>query len=69
MERTNLKIFRVKNKMSQGEMAKKIGVSRACYSAIESGKRTGKRSFWISFQNAFNVPDSELWGLMKTDEE
>lgn len=69
MARTNLKLFRVKMKLSQEEMAKKIGCIRATYSAIESGKRTGRQTFWRDFQKAFNIPDAELWGYMKTDEE
>lgn len=34
-ERTNLKVFRVRNKLSQEQIAKKIGVTRACYSAVD----------------------------------
>lgn len=67
--RTNLKIFRVKHRLSQEEMAKKLGYSRATYAAIESGKRAGKQVFWIDFQEAFNVPDEELWGYMKNEED
>lgn len=67
--RTNLKLFRVKMKLSQEEMAKKIGYTRATYSAIECGKRTGRQEFWRDFQRAFNIPDAELWGYMKTDED
>ena len=69
MGRTNLKIFRVKNKLSQEKMAAKIGCTRATYSAIEKGKRDGRRAFWLDFQTAFDVPDGELWGLMKRDDE
>ena len=69
MERTNLKLLRVKNKMSQEDMANKIGCTRATYSAIEIGKREGRRTFWLDFQKAFNIPDGDLWGYMKKDEE
>lgn len=69
MARTNLKIFRVKNHLSQEEMAKRIGCMRATYSAIESGKRSGRQAFWLDFQKAFSIPDEELWGYMKNDEE
>lgn len=67
--RTNLKLFRIKQKMSQEDIAFKIGVTRATYSSIECGKRTGRQYFWLAFQKAFNIPDEELWGYMKTDEE
>lgn len=69
MERTNLKLFRTKQKLSQGEVAELVGCSRATYSSIESGTRNGNHSFWLSFQKAFSIPDSELWGLMKRDNE
>ena len=68
MERTNLRIFRVKNKLSQEQMAKRIGVTRATYSAIEKGTRNGKQTFWVKFQKAFSIPDNDLWGYIKTDE-
>lgn len=67
--RTTLKLFRVKLHLTQEEMAKKIGCTRATYSAIEKGSRTGRRAFWLDFQKAFDIPDSDLWGYMKTDEE
>ena len=69
MERTNLKVFRVKLKLSQEQIAEKIGCRRATYAAIESGKRNGRQSFWVELQKAFNIPDDELWGLMKRDNE
>ena len=61
--RTNLKLFRVKAGLSQAEMSKKIGCSRATYSAIESGTRNGTMSFWNRFQQAFVLPSNEMWGL------
>ena len=65
--RTNLKIFRIKQHLSQSEMAEKIGCNRATYAAIESGARNGKQSIWTKFQQAFELPDSEMWKLMKND--
>lgn len=69
MERTNLKVFRTKQKMTQEEMANCIGYMRATYSAIESGKRNGRQAFWKDLQAAFNISDAEMWELMKKDEE
>lgn len=69
MARTNLKLFRVKLKMSQEEFANKIGYQRATYSAIESGKRSGRQQFWRDLQKAFNIPEAEMWELMKQDEK
>ena len=44
--RTNLKLFRVKKKLSQDEFADVIGCTRATYSSIESGKRDGRLTIW-----------------------
>lgn len=68
-QRTNLKLLRVKSKLTQEQMADKIGCTRATYSAIECGTRNGRDTFWTDFQKAFNIPDEELWGYMKKDEE
>ena len=67
--RTELKLFRVKQKLSQEEMAIKIGCGRVSYASIEIGRRNGTNDFWLAFQKAFNVPDEDMWGLMKNDTE
>ena len=67
--RTNLKLFRVKNGLSQEDIAFKIGCGRATYASVETGKRNGTNSFWLALQKAFSIPDSEMWGLIKRDEE
>lgn len=66
--RTELKIFRVKQHLSQEEMAEKIGCKRSTYSSIEKGVRDGKQSFWLAFQKAFDIPDGEIWALMHKEE-
>lgn len=65
--RTNLKVFRVKQKMTQDEMAEQIGYTRAAYSSIEKGKRNGRDAFWRDLQKAFNLDDTEMWSLMKNE--
>lgn len=65
--RLNLKVFRVSKNMTQGEFADRVGVDRATYSNIELGKRSGKTEFWNNLQKEFDVPDSEMYGLMKID--
>ena len=65
--RTNLKIFRVKRHLSQAEMCEKIGCSRATYSAVESGSRLGRQTFWKDLQKAFKIPDAIMWELMKNE--
>lgn len=66
--RMNLKIFRVKHKLSQEEIAERIGFSRAAYAAVEAGRRDGRQSFWIALQKAFNIPDADMWALRKNEE-
>lgn len=68
MSRTNLKLFRVKQKLSQEAMAEKIGCKRATYSAIECGKRQGRHNFWAGLQAAFCISDSDMWELMSCDD-
>lgn len=65
--RTNLKIFRIKQHLSQFEISEKLGCSRATYAAIENGARCGRQSFWKELQKTFQLPDSDMWDLMKND--
>ena len=65
--RKKLKLFRVEKDLTQGEMAEKIGCSRAAYCGIESGSRDGKQAFWEDLQKAFDIPDSEMWALRKNE--
>lgn len=65
--RINLKLFRVKNKLTQAEMADKIGVSRQVYANVENGKNGGSTDFWGNLQRAFNIADEEMYSLMKLD--
>lgn len=65
--RTNLKVFRVKNNLTQAEIAKLIGVDRQVFAAVESGRCEGRQKFWCGLQTAFHLTPSEVWELMKTD--
>ncbi len=67
--RTELKKFRIGKHLTQAQFAKKIGVSRATYSFVERGERSGGGLFWSSVQCVFSVPDEEMWKLQKLDEE
>lgn len=66
--RTNLKVFRVKQNMTQDDFAEKLGISRSCYALIEKGKRNGTLEFWNKIHKVFNVPTDEMWDLLKNDE-
>ena len=67
MMRTNLKVFRVKQNLTQDEIAEKIGYTRSSYSTIETGERNGRDAFWNALQQTFNIPDDEMWALKKND--
>ena len=66
--RTNLKVFRVKNHLSQEEAAKKVGGGRAYFGHIERGFRNGTDKFWSGLQKAFNLTENEIERL-KRDEK
>ena len=66
-KRTNLMLFRVSQKLTQEEMAEKIGYTRAAYSAIEAGVREGRDAFWNALQEAFEIDDEKMWALKKID--
>lgn len=61
-KRIALKQYRIGRDMTQDEMAEKIGVDRATYSAIENGNRDGGRAFWMKLQAAFpELEDAAMW--------
>lgn len=68
MQRTNLKLFRIKHKLTQEAIADKIPCARATYQAIECGRRDGRQTFWNDLQKAFHIPKSEMFELMQTDD-
>lgn len=65
--RINLKVLRIRNRLTQYEFAYKCGVSRATYSRIEKGKINGKPTFWEKLQIEFNVSDCDMYVLMKNE--
>lgn len=66
--RTNLKVLRVKQHLTQAEIATKLGVSYATYNLIEQGKRKGSTEFWQQIQELFNLTDAEMWQLYANKE-
>ena len=68
-KRTNLKIFRIRQNMTQLEFASYIDCERSGYSLIENGLRHPSVDFFYKLQEAFNVPDEEMWELTKLDKK
>ncbi len=69
MKRINLKVFRIKQKLSQNEMAKRLNVGRSTYVEIENGKRDGSIRFFNNLQDEFQLTDDEVWNLTKKEGE
>ena len=69
MKRLNLKLFRIKHKLSQLDMAKRLNVGRSTYVDIESGKRDGSIRFYHALQDEFQLTDDEVWSLTKKEGE
>lgn len=65
MERTELKIRRIAKKMTQQQVAEKMGVSVATYSFIESGKRSGSIENWAKIRELLGLTEEEAWRLMQ----
>lgn len=68
-ERTELKVIRIKNKMTQKEVAHQLGISIGAYSFIESGKRNGSIATWSKLKKIFNLTGEETWNLMHHQEQ
>lgn len=67
--RTRLKLFRVKHKLTQEQIAEKIGYGRMTYAAVENGKRNPSKNFCVEFGRAFGLSLSKVSELMLVDEE
>ena len=69
VERENLYLLRCKHKLTQAEFATKCGISCRGYQNIEWGNRSGTAEFWSALQRVFNIPDGEMYSLMKLEEK
>lgn len=65
--RTKLKLFRIKHKMNQQQLAEQVGYERAYYGHIERGFQVGSPAFWNNLQAAFKLTDDELQELKELD--
>lgn len=65
--RTELKVFRIRRKLSQTQIAAEVGVSRQVYANIEKGRNGGSTEFWSNLQRAFDIRDEDMYSLMKLD--
>lgn len=65
--RTKLKIFRVSHKLTQQQMAEKLGYKRAYYGHVENGFADGSEHFWKQLKSTFGLPDVIIEGLKELD--
>lgn len=65
----SLKVFRARRGLTQEQMANQMGWSRQYYAKTENGRSAGSITFWDRLQHAFNVPDEEMWSLVKDTKE
>lgn len=63
--RIELKIFRVKNHLTQQQLADKLGVSVSTYNLVEAGKRRGSQAFWERLQSEFALEGGKVWDLQQ----
>ena len=68
-ENTSLKILRVRQGLTQEEMAKKLTMSRQAYAKIENGQGDGNITFWSKVQRIFNISSEEMWDLINDEAE
>ena len=70
-KREKLRKARVLKGCTQRDVAEGIGTSQNVYSRIERGLMDGGVRHWKSIQRFFDLPNSDVWELMKdgTDEE
>lgn len=67
--RMNLKLFRVKQGMTQAGFAKAVGYSRGQYAKIENGEKNMPLKLLENIQAKFNVSNADLLELAKTETE
>ncbi len=69
MERTELKLFRIKNKLSQEQIAEKLGYSRGHYVRFENGEAEITLRFLQALETAFGLSYEEAKAVTKRDKE
>ena len=58
-----IRVYRAEHRMSQGELAEKIGVSRKTISTIEVGKFVPSTVIALKIARHFSVPVEEIFSL------
>jgi DNA-binding XRE family transcriptional regulator len=64
-----LRVLRARHGMTQTEAAAACGFSRSLWGEVEKGNQQGSHKFWSAIQTTFQIPDAEMWQLMKGGED
>ena len=66
MKRLNLKFFRLKNNLTQQEMADKLDITKIHYCRIETGANDPSFGLMEKFEQEFEYDD--MWELFKKED-
>lgn len=55
----------LKGRMTQQQVADKLGITLTSYAFIENGHRHGSFKTWVKIQKLFNLTDDECWKIQK----
>lgn len=69
MSRTELKVFRVKQGLTQDQIAEKLGYSRGHYARFENGDAETTLRFLQALVKAFDIPFVKAQRIMLRDNE
>lgn len=63
----NLRLFNLRKKknLTQVQAAQQAGIPINVYQRIEEGKNKGKIDTWDRIQEFYEVPDEEMWKVVK----
>lgn len=63
-----IRVFRAEHRMSQGDLAEKIGVSRKTISTIEVGRFVPSTIIALKIAQYFDVPVEEIFSLVANND-
>lgn len=63
-----IRVFRAEHRMSQGDLAEKIGVSRKTISTIEVGRFVPSTIIALKIARYFSVPVEEIFSLVTNND-
>lgn len=68
MKRYKMRKVRLEHYMSVEDISIKLNTTKNNIYLIEQGKRNGSYEFWKNFQNLFQIPSEDMWGIIKEGE-